>query len=303
MERIRGSAAIRTPLVPFQSSAFLIKAESLQVVGSFKLRGALNIMLGLSEEELRCGVVTSSSGNHGRAVAYVAHMLRTKAVIVMPATARQSKVKATRALGAEVVFVDSIEHAQPKACELEAQRGLIRIPPFDDARIIAATGTIALEILEEVPKIDTITVPIGGGGLIAGIATAIKALQPSTKVIGVEPENSAAAHKSFIAGRLVTLDPGEGQASIAEGLVIDRIGILPWQHIQAFVDDVLTVSEVEIASAMSEVSSTARLVVEPSGAVPIAAWLYRKGTYSSSGVHVAIASGGNIDLAMSSVAG
>jgi threonine dehydratase len=284
---------LRTPNVAMRRSDVVLKAESLQHVGAFKLRGAINVISGLSPQELSCGVVASSSGNHAQAVAYAAKLFATHAVIVMPRTARQYKIDATRAHGAEIVFVESIDDAAAVARDLEMARGLVRVAPFDDERVIAANATIALEIIEDLPAVDAITVPIGGGGLIAGIAAAVKAAQPSIRVIGVEPENSAAASASLRMKQLVTLDRTKSVSSVADGLVINRIGEITWQYIRTLVDHIVCVSEAEILTAVRTIAIDGRLTSEPSGAASVAAWLFHRHELPQASCPVAIVSGGN----------
>jgi threonine dehydratase len=304
-ERLSG-VAVRTPLVPLRGSApsapLLLKPESLQPVGSFKLRGAYNAVSALPEEERKNGVIAHSSGNHAQAVAYAAHAVGVPAVLVVPHTIPKVKSDACRALGAELVFVEpSIEARVETTDRLASAHGYAVIPPFDDRRIIAGQGTIGLEILADDPEVDAVFVPISGGGLIAGIAAAIKRTRPETKVIGVEPELAADAQASFRSGRLIGWPAIDTRRTIADALRVERLGALPFAHLREFVDDVVTVTEDDIREAMRVLARRAGLVTEPGGAVAAAAHLSR---FSAAGGrhgggrprrHVAVVSGGNVD--------
>jgi len=298
--RIAG-VTIRTKLVPLQHQdrTLYLKPENQQPIGAFKLRGAYNKIASLTEEERAHGVITYSSGNHAQGVAYAARALNTKAVIVMPRNAPKIKLDATAALGAEVVLVGpSGVERQIKAEELAAEHGYVIIPPYDDEKIIAGQGTAGLEIVEDLPDVDLVLVPIGGGGLISGIATAIKSLRPNAKVIGVEPEIAGDAQASFRAGHIVKFPPEKVLSTIADGLRSQYVGTLTFEHIRRYVDDVLTVSEDEIMQAVRILAENPQTVAEPSGAVAPAAWLFHPNSLPKSSKTVAVISGGNIDPAL-----
>ena len=273
------------------SHRFLLKCESLQATGAFKIRGAYNMIVQLPVAAGRRGVITFSSGNHGLAVAYAARRLGIPAIVVMPTTAPPVKVDGTRALGAEVVFDGTtIVHRKARA-EAEAQaRGLTIVPPFDHEWIIAGQGTIGLEILDQCPDVTTIYVPVGGGGLISGISAAAKRLKPSVRVVGVEPAGAPKMSTSLRAGRPVTLDRVE---TIADGLTTVRPGDITFPHVQAFVDEIVQADDAAIVAAVRWLFCEARLVVEPSGAVTVAAARVRE----TDGTTVAVLSGGNVEPA------
>jgi threonine dehydratase len=298
-ERLRG-VALHTPLVevPGESAPLWVKAESLQPIGSFKLRGAFNKIAQLSATERARGVITYSSGNHAQGVAYAARAVGAKAVIVMPSNAPQVKVRATRALGAEIVTVgpSSTERKQ-KALELAEQFGYIVIPPFDDRDIIAGQGSCGLEIIDDRPEVDLILAPVGGGGLLSGIAAAVKLTRPSVRVIGVEPELVSDAAQSLKAGHIVSITSEQSELTAADGLRTLSVGALNFAHIQAYVDDIVTVTEGEIREAMRRILF-ARLVAEPSGAVATAAALFHREQLPPAGQTVAIISGGNVEPAV-----
>jgi threonine dehydratase len=229
-------------------------------------------------------------------VAYAARALATKAVIVMPRNAPAIKRDATAALGAEVVFVGpSGVERQEKAEELAAQHGYVIIPPYDDEKIIAGQGTAGLEILEDMPEVDLVLVPIGGGGLISGISTAIKSAKPNAKVIGVEPELASDAQASFRAGKIVKFPVEQVLSTSADGLRSQYIGTLTFEHIRRYVDDVVTVTEEDIFNAVRILATNSKTLAEPSGAVAPAAWLYHRDSLPASNACVAVISGGNID--------
>ncbi|PYE50526.1 threonine ammonia-lyase [Deinococcus yavapaiensis] len=287
---------VRTPLVPFPLEDFWLKPESLQPTGAFKLRGAFNALLTLTPEERARGVVAHSSGNHAQAVAYAARQLGIPAVIVMPSNAPRLKLDMTRAFGAQVVVVGpaSADRAR-KAEELARERGLSPVPPYDDPRIIAGAGTVGLEILEDLGDVGAVLVPVSGGGLISGVAAAIKQSRPDARVIGVEPEVAADARDSLRSGNLVTYPAEQVGQTLADGLRVQHLGALNWTHVQAFVDDIVTVTESELRRAARQTALRARLVTEPSGAVTIAAALYRREELGETGPLVAVLSGGNLD--------
>jgi threonine dehydratase len=229
-------------------------------------------------------------------VAYAARALATKAVIVMPRNAPAIKRDATAALGAEVVFVGpSGVERQEKAEELAAQHGYVIIPPYDDEKIIAGQATAGLEILEDLPEVDLVLVPIGGGGLISGISSAIKLSKPNVKIIGVEPELAADAQASFRAGEIVKFPPEQVLLTSADGLRSQYLGTLTFEHIRRYVDDVVTVSEEDIFNAVRILAENPKTVAEPSGAVAPAAWLFHREALPASNYTVAVISGGNVD--------
>jgi len=276
-----------------------LKLENLQPIGAFKLRGAYNKIASLSEEERRRGVIAYSSGNHAQGVAYAARALNTKAVIVMPGNAPAIKLDATASMGAEIVKVGpgSLER-QLKAEELAAKHGYAIVPPYNDEKIIAGQGTMGLEILEALPDVETVLVPVGGGGMISGIATAIKLSKPSVKVIGVEPELAADAQASFRSAKLVDFPAEQVTQTIADGLRTQSIGPINFEHIRRYVDDIVTVSEDEIRGAMRRLAANPKTVAEPSGAVAVAGFLFQAEQLPRATVHVAVISGGNIEPGM-----
>ncbi|MDL4821255.1 threonine ammonia-lyase [Actinomadura opuntiae] len=300
-ERLAG-VALRTPLVPFPGAgdgALLVKAESLQPIGAFKLRGAYATIASLPEEQRERGVVTHSSGNHAQAVAYTARALGIPAVLVMPHTTPGVKVDACMALGAEIVYVEPTSQAREEtAAKLAAAHGFTLVPPYDDARIIAGQGTAGLEIVQDRPDVDVVLVPVSGGGLISGVATAVKALRPEAKVIGVEPELAADARDSLREGRPVTWDAEKTGRTIADALRVQRVGDLPFAHMQAYVDGIVTVTEDDIRRTMRRLAREARLIAEPAGAVATAAYLYHRDELPAADTYVSILSGGNVDPAL-----
>ncbi|MFI6586598.1 threonine/serine dehydratase [Embleya sp. NPDC050493] len=299
-KRIAGTA-VRTPLLPSlhgdDDRPLWLKPESLQPIGAFKIRGAYNAIAALTDAERSRGVAAHSSGNHAQAVAYAARLFGAKAVIVMPDTTPRVKIEATRALGADVVIVTP-DRRDTAAGELAAEHGYALVPPYDDARIIAGQGTAGLEIVEDLPTVDTVLVPVSGGGLISGIAAAVKLSSPHTAVIGVEPELAADAAESFRTGVRTTWSTADTYRTIADGLRTTSVGVLPFAHIQAYVDDIVTVTEEQIREAMRFLARRARLVAEPAGAVATAAYLFRKDALPAGREHVAVVSGGNVDPAL-----
>lgn len=293
-ERIRAIVR-RTPLLDVTSLAgrpLLLKCESLQPGGAFKIRGAYNMVARLTAEQRTRGVVTYSSGNHGQALALAARELGAPAVVVMPTTAPLIKVEGTREFGAEVIFAGTTSADRKTRAEQEAtERGLTMVPPFDHEWIIAGQGTLGLEILDQRPDVQTVLVPVGGGGLLAGVAAAIKQSKPSVRVIGVEPSGAAAMKASLAQGRAVTLD---STASVADGLMPVRPGDLTFAHAQKYVDDVITVEDDQIIDAVLWLFTKAKVVAEPSGAATVAAAL--AGMVTVPGPLVAIVSGGNIGV-------
>jgi len=288
----------RTPLLPISpdpaAPPILVKCENLQVAGAFKMRGASNMVLQLDGPSMRRGVITYSSGNHGQALACAARARGARALVVMPTTAPAIKVDATRAYGAEVVFAGTTTSDRKAEAErLAAERKLVMVPPFDHPAIIAGQGTIGLEIIDQCPAVREVYAPAGGGGMVAGIAAAIKALRPDVRVVGVEPAGAAKMTRSLEAGEPMTL---ERPSSIADGLLAVRPGDLPFAHVQAFVDEVIMVDEAEIVDAMRVLAGQARLVAEPSGAVALAGLLRQQRRRTLQGPVVAVVSGGNVAL-------
>jgi threonine dehydratase len=296
--------AIRSPLVPFGTAGpggprVLLKAESLQGIGAFKIRGAYHTIASLTDEERARGVVTHSSGNHAQGVARAARLLGTTAVIVMPSDAPAIKRRRVEADGAEIVIVEPASSArEAKAEELVRERGLVFVPPYDDDRIIAGQGTVGLEIVEDVPDLAAVLAPIGGGGLASGIAVAVKALRPEVRVIGVEPELAADAAESLRVGRIVRWEASRTGSTIADGTRTQSIGRRPFAHLTRLLDGVVTLSEAEIARGVRLLAEESRLVVEPSGALaPVAARdrAAEAGLDRLEGTVVAVVSGGNVD--------
>lgn len=287
---------LRTPLVPLGDSGVVVKAESLQRTGAFKLRGALNAMLQLDDQQRARGVVAHSSGNHAVAVACAGRMLGIPTVVVMPDDAPRVKADAARSFGAEIVVVGpaSSERAA-RAREIAADRGLAPVEPYDSRDVVAATGTIALEILEDLPGAREIYVPVSGGGLIAGIARAAHLIDPTVRVVGVEPEVAADALASLRAGQQVTLPADQMARTSADGLRVQRVGDIPWRHLQRHVDEIVTVSEAEITATIGRLATQARLVAEPSGATAVAAALAAVQDRGPGHPVVALLSGGNIE--------
>ncbi len=303
LEDVRGAArriaamARVTPLVDVSAPAgrpLLLKCESMQPGGAFKIRGAYNMVAQLTDDQRRRGVITFSSGNHGQAMALAARQLGAPAVVVMPTTAPQIKIDGARAFGAEVIFAGTTSTDRRVRAEAEASaRGLTIVPPFDHEWIIAGQATMGLEILEQRPDVAAVLVPIGGGGLAAGVAAAIKLSRPDVKVIGVEPAGAAAMKASIDAGHPVTLDSTH---SIADGLLAVRPGDLTFTHVRRFVDRIVTVEDDEIADAVLWLFSNAKIVAEPSGAASVAAALAGAAGPPDIGPVVAIVSGGNMGM-------
>ena len=270
-----------------------IKPENLQKTGAFKIRGAYNKINKLTEEEKKRGVIASSAGNHAQGVAYAARELGIKAVIVMPKTTPLIKVQSTKKYGAEVVlYGDVYDDAYQKAKELEAQEGYVFVHPFDDIDVLEGQGTIALEILEEMPDAEVIVVPIGGGGLISGIAAAAKMIKPDIKIIGVEPSGAASATEALKKNKVVTLPEAN---TIADGTAVKRIGDLTFNCIKQYVDEVVTVDDYELTEAFLLLAEKHKIIAENSGILPLAA--LKKLTERGKKV-VPVVSGGNIDVLM-----
>jgi len=296
-ERIR-PAAVYTPLLEMPRprtqdpgpQVFYVKCENLQPMGAFKIRGAYNMISQLPKDQLDRGVITYSSGNHGQAVALAAQKVGAHAVVVMPTTAPQVKIEGCKSYGAEVIIEGTTSLDRQARAEKEArERGLTIVPPFDHRQIIIGQGTVGLEILEQCPDVGTVFVPAGGGGLASGTAAAIKQIKPSVRIVAVEPLGAPKMTRSLEAGQPITLPSSK---SIADGLMNLRPGNLTFAHIQKFVDEVVTVGEDDIASAVGWLSRNARLVVEPSGAVTTAAVI--RGLGRPTGKTVAVVSGGNV---------
>ncbi len=311
LEDIRAAAArlagvaTRTPLVRFgalpSGAPILLKAESLQPVGAFKIRGAYNAISVLTPEERTRGVVTHSSGNHAQGIARAARLLGVHAVVVMPNDAPAIKRSRVEADGAEIVTVGPASaEREAEAERLAEERGLVLIPSYDDDRIIAGQGTCGLEIAEDVPDLAAVLVPIGGGGLSSGVAVAVKALHPRARVVGVESELAADAQESLRSGRIVRWDASLTGRTMADGTRSQAIGRRPFAHLRRLLDDVVTVTEAEIAAAVRLVAEESRLVAEPSGALAPAAARFRAreaglAEIGADGVVVAVVSGGNVD--------
>ena len=295
-ERLRG-IALRTPLqrVSFREGEVYLKPESLQPIGSFKLRGAYNKIATFSPGQRERGVIAYSSGNHAQGVAYAARAMGCHATIVMPNNSPQLKLEKTRALGAEIVIVGpSSDERKARAEELAQQKGYALVPPYDDEAIIAGQGTMGLEILADLPDATTILVCVGGGGMISGIGAAVKNIRPSPKVYGIESELGAKAKASFEAGHRIAFPAEETARTIADGLRTQSVGECNFDHIQRYVDGFISVSEDEIREAVRRLAFDGHLIAEPSGAVPLAAALFHRNEFPSTGKTVAIVSGGNI---------
>ena len=256
--------------------------------------------MSLTDEQRRHGVISYSSGNHAQGVAYAARALGVKAIIVMPGNAPTNKLEATAALGAEIVTVGpSSEERRLRAEQLAAEHGYAIVPPYNDEKIIAGQGTVGLEIVEDLPNVETVLVPVGGGGLISGVAAAIKLSSrlsnTRVKVIGVEPELAADARASLLAGHIVSFPAEQVSRTLADGLRTQSVGAINFEHIHAYVDDIVCVTEGEIREAMRALSENAKTLAEPSGAVAVAAFLFHAGELPKTSINVAVISGGNID--------
>ncbi len=296
-ERIR-SHVHRTPLLTCQALDVAVgarvhaKAEHLQRSGSFKIRGALNRLLQLTEDERSRGVVAFSSGNHAQGVALAARIVGIDATIVMPLDAPRVKKDATRAYGARIVEYDRLtQDREAIAAEVAVERGSVVVPPFNDDRVIAGQGTVGLEIAADLPDIGVALVPVGGGGLISGVAIALKALRPGVRVIGVEPASADDARQSLAAGRIVTI---EQPVTLADGVATRAVGARTFPIMRALVDEIVTVDEAEIVDAMRFVMTRMKQVVEPTGALTTAALL--SGRVDVAGCTVmTLFCGGNLD--------
>ncbi len=305
LDDVRAAAAAlgdrirRTEMVPSHyfseriGAPLWFKCENLQRTGSFKIRGASHFLLRQEPAALAAGVITASAGNHAQGLACAARQLGVKATVVMPETTPLAKVLATRGYGAEIFlhgasFDDAADHART----LQKERGLLFVPAFDHPLIMAGQGTIGLEILEQRPDIDTLLVPIGGGGLIAGIATAARALRPSLRIVGVQAAGAPSALLARRKGAPVRLPAAR---SLADGIVVKRLGEETFPIIEALVDDLVSVEEEEIAQAIVSLLEKAKLVVEGAGAVTLAALLYGRKPLAK-GPTVCVLSGGNLDV-------
>jgi len=296
-----GGRVHRTPLL---SSATIgeraggiclyLKCESLQKTGSFKPRGALNKVLSLSPEERGRGLVTVSAGNHAQAVAWAACAAGAEATVVMPADAPRSKIEAVRGYGGRIVFHDDRPTLFDKLNEVREERGLTFVHPFDDPVVLAGAGTTGLEILEDLPEAGTIVVPVGGGGLLGGVASAVKQIRPAARVVAVELEAGPGLGPALAAGKPVPV--ARPRDTLADGLTPPFVGALPLAITREAVDEIVTVTEEEIVEAMELLLTRAKLYVEGSGAVATAALVARKVRLSEGSAVVAIVSGGNIDL-------
>ena len=295
--RLKG-VAVRTPLVELPGlSARLgvpvaLKCEQLQPIGAFKIRGAYNAIAQVAADGEARGVVTQSSGNHGQAVAYAARAFGLRAVVVMPASTPQVKVDGVKRHGGEVVLAGASRSAEQRirAEAIAREQGLVMVPPYDHPDVVAGQGTVGLEILEQQPEVDTILVPVSGGGLLAGISVAVAALKPAVRLVGAEPAGAAKLTAALAAGAPVTLDRTE---SIADGLLARAIGDFTFAILHRVVREAVRVSEEEIAAAVRFLHHEAGLRPEPSGAVAVAALL--AGHLRPTGPTVAVVSGGNVD--------
>jgi threonine dehydratase len=281
---------------PGEARRLFLKPENQQPIGAFKLRGAYNKIASLTDEERKRGVISYSSGNHAQGVAYAARALNVKSVIVMPNNAPVIKREATAKLGAEIVLVGpGSDERKTKAEELAAEHGYVIVPPYNDEKIIAGQGTIGLEILEDLPNVEAVFSPVGGGGLISGVAAAIKLTNSKIKVIGVEPELAADAQASLRSGKIVQFPAEQVSRTLADGLRTQSVGPINFEHIRAYVDDIITVNEDEIRQAMKILAQNRETVAEPSGAVSVAGFLFHRDELPQANVNVAIISGGNIE--------
>ena len=300
-ERLRG-VAVHTPLIRSAAlstpeTSVWFKPESLQPIGSFKLRGAYNRIAALSPEVRAAGVIAYSSGNHAQGVAYAARAFGIPALIVMPDDAPRVKIEATRVLGAEVVLYDpQTQKREDVAARL--MHGQTLVPPFNDPYVMAGQGTIGLEIFDDLPEVDQVWVPIGGGGMISGVAAALRHLRPSVLIIGVEPELADDARRSKAAGQVVEITGAQASRTLADGVRTLAVGALTFEHIRAQVDAIVTVSEAQLREAARHLILSEKLVVEPTGALPLAAWRAHAGEFPNAKQVVHVISGGNIDPAL-----
>ena len=294
--RLLKGVAIRTPLLPVEmpndaKARVWVKPEMLQRGGAFKLRGAYNFIARMSPEQRSRGVVAPSSGNHAQAVALAARLFGIPATVVMPTTVTAAKRGGAERLGARVELAGTTTFDRyNRAMEIVAAEGGVMVPPYDDATIIAGQGTTGLEIAEDLPDVQTVLVPVGGGGLSAGVATAIKALLPGARVIGVEPAVAPKLSRAREAGKPVLV---KGQGGMADGLLAVQIGDVTFAHHQAYLDEVVTVEDRALAPAMRLLLDRLKIVCEPSGAITLAALL--EGVVKPNGSTVAVLSGGNVE--------
>jgi threonine dehydratase len=291
--------AVHTPLLPFDAASaragaeIWVKPEMLQRTGAFKFRGAYNFLAQLSPDELSRGVVAPSSGNHAQAVALAAALFGARAVVVMPTTVTAAKRNGAERLGARIELAGTnTHHRMERAIELVESEGLTMVPPYDHPWIVAGQGTVGLEIVDDLPDVGMVLVPVGGGGLSAGTAAAIKLRAPHVKVVGVEPEGAPKLTRARAAGAPVKLESSSG---LADGLLAVEIGTLTFAHHAAYLDDVVTVSDAALRGAMRLLLDGLKLVAEPSGAITLAALL--EGVVTPQGKTVAVLSGGNIEWA------
>jgi threonine dehydratase len=289
----------RTPLVGSAAlgarigAPLFFKPESWQKTGSFKPRGVLTKIAALSDEERARGLVAASAGNHAQALAWAAGALGIPATVVMPATAPAAKVAATEAYGGTVVFEPSFLTLFQRAEALVAEEGYTFVSPFDDEAVIAGQGTVGLEILDDLPDVGTVVVPIGGGGLIAGIALAIKSQRPQVRIVGVEPEGAAVMWRSHAAGQPVRLERVE---TIADGLSAPYAGHLTYPLVEQYVDELVLVTDADIRQAMALILERCKLLAEPAGAAALAALLTGAARFAPGAPVVALLSGGNVDV-------
>lgn len=301
-ERLR-EVVCHTPLLPFFDAdggrAAWLKPENFQPVGSFKLRGAYNRVVALNESERARGVVAFSTGNHAQGVAFAGRRLGVKATIVMPQNAPAVKVEATRNYGAEIVLFDPARETHEEVVEkLLRERGAVYVHPSDDPYVIAGQGTVGLEIFEDLPEVDLVLMPVGGGGLLSGVAASLKNLKPGVRIVGVEPELAADAQASLRRGRIVEWPAADTGRTIADGVRNRSVGELAFAHMQEYVSDIITVGEDEIRAAARHLLFKSKLLVEPSAALPVAAYLFHRETLPESRNAVMILTGGNIDPAL-----
>jgi threonine dehydratase len=297
--RLKDVASVTPVLALDPDQRQLLKAESLQPVGSFKLRGAYATVASLSAEQRARGVITYSSGNHGLALSRSARLLGVRATVVLPTGTPRAKRDRMVAEGAQLVEIDAgSEERRARAEALAIERGLELVPPYDDRRVIAGQGTIGLELIDQVPDMAAILTPVSGGGLASGIAAAVRRLRPDVRLIGVEPELAADARESLEQGRIVTWPAERTVRTMADGARSQALGRLTFPHLRAFLDEIVTVTEAEIAEAVRILARDARIVAEPTGALAPAALLFRGaslGLDRLAGPSVAIVSGGNVD--------
>lgn len=288
----------RTPLIGsatlsrMSSTILELKAENLQRTGSFKARGAINAVLQLTDDQRRRGIVTLSAGNHGQGLAFAAGLVGIRCVVFMPATAVAAKVSAIESYGAETRFAPSMEQVFAAMDAHRQAEGLHFVHPFADPAIIAGQGTVGLEILEDCPEVEAITVCVGGGGLLAGIAVAVKSTRPEVRVVGAEPEGAAAVSRSLAAGKPITLDKVD---TVADGLAAPFAAALTQRLIERYADDVVVLSDDEIVFAMRLIIERTKLLVEPADAAAVAALLTGKAALPHGTRTVATLSGGNVD--------